>query len=106
MSPETISRFGGVVGKIYGVGHLFYSEFYKSEKDANDIYIGIYPNLKINCAKYGRDSENFNKLLLILAKLAPFGAKRNNFIRRYINNKEGWRQLPKDPNNIPFGYWW
>lgn len=56
--------------------------------------------------KYGRTSKEFSQLLNVLAALAPLGAKRSNFKRKYIENQDGWRQLPKDPDNIPFGYWW
>jgi len=45
-------------------------------------------------------------LLLALAKYAPTGAKKNNFKKRYLMNKEGWKELPSDPDLIPFGFWW
>jgi len=57
-------------------------------------------------SKHGRESEEFNNLLDVLTQLAPVGAKRHNFKNKFIKNKQGWRQLPSDPNNIMFGYWW
>ncbi|WP_199609720.1 hypothetical protein [Flocculibacter collagenilyticus] len=66
----------------------------------------MYPTLRTTFAKYGRKSEEFEELLNLLAGLAPIGAKRNNFIRRYIKNADGWRQLPANPDQIPYGFWW
>ena len=101
-----INRYGGVASKIYAVGDFIYKQLFKNEKDANEAYRAVYPTLRTTFAKYGRDSAEFNKLLLLLAKSAPLGAKSSNFKRRYISNKEGWRQLPADPNLIPYGFWW
>ncbi len=96
----------GLAGKIYSFGELIYSQFFKKESDANKAYNAVYPVLRTTCGKSGRDSKEFTQLLEFLASLAPIGAKRNNFKRKYIDNKEGWRSLPKDPNNIPYGFWW
>jgi hypothetical protein len=109
MSAEllnSISKYGGAVGKVYSVLNLVYKQFYQNEKEANEFYRAIYPGLKITFVKYGRDSEEFNNLLLALAKLAPTGAKRSNFTKRYLTDKEGWKQLPSNPDSIIFGYWW
>jgi hypothetical protein len=40
-----------------------------------------------------------------LEKTAVFGARRSNFHREYIQNKEGWKKLPKSPDEIMYGYW-
>jgi len=103
---NSIRKYGGVSGKAYGLSELLYSQFFKNEKDANEFYKAIFPSLKITCAKYGRESEEFNNLLLALAKHAPIGAKKSNFKKRYLKNKQGWKQLPSNPNLIPFGFWW
>ncbi|GAA58721.1 hypothetical protein P20652_0578 [Pseudoalteromonas sp. BSi20652] len=42
----------------------------------------------------------------ILANLAPAGAIRRNFTKRYISSSEGWLKLPKNPNDIPYGFWY
>lgn len=103
---DSISKYGGIVGKVNTLGNLVYKQFFQNEKDANEFYRAIYPSLKITLVKYGRDSDEFNNLLLALAKYAPTGAKKNNFKKRYLMNKEGWKELPSDPDLIPFGFWW
>ena len=103
---NSIRKYGATAGKAYAFVELLFNQFFKNEKEANALYKAIYPSLKVTCGKYGRESEEFNNLLMALAKSAPAGAKRSNFKRRYIENKEGWRLLPSDPDWIPFGFWW
>ncbi|QBG34453.1 hypothetical protein [Litorilituus sediminis] len=55
---------------------------------------------------YGRESKEAEGLLNMLANLAPTGAKRRNFIKKYVSPAEGWLKLPKDPNDIPYGFWY
>lgn len=41
----------------------------------------------------------------MLAELAPTGAKRRSFIRKYVTLLDGWLLLPSDPDKILYGFW-
>tara|TARA_B110000211_G_C13934640_1_gene488758 strand:+ start:154 stop:471 length:318 start_codon:yes stop_codon:yes gene_type:complete len=99
-------RNAGILGKIYTVGDLLYKEFFKKREDAEKQYKNLYPLLKITYGQSGRDASEFINLLNVFLSLTPVGAKRRNFKRRYIDDKEGWRKLPSEPAEIPYGHWW
>lgn len=103
---DLVKRNAGVIGKGAALLELNYKQFYKNEEEANGLYKVIYPHLLSSCRKQGRDSQECIDLLNTLAKAAPFGVKSKNFTKRYIKNKNGWKLLPENPKDIPFGYWW
>lgn len=99
-------RNAGLLGKIYSAGDFLYKEFFKKKEDAEEQYKNLQPLLKITFGQSGRDSKEFIGLLQALLSLTPIGAKRRNFKRRYIDDKDGWRKLPLEPAEIPYGHWW
>jgi hypothetical protein len=101
-----VVKNAGVIGKIISGVHFGYKVFFGNEKDANKLYVQFYPTLKATIQAYGRSSQEAEQLLTGLASLSPAGAKRRNFTRRYVNAPEGWKRLPKDPKDIPYGYWY
>jgi len=103
---DVIKKMAGPAGKAVAVGQLLYKQFYKNEQDANLAYNAIYPSLRPTVAKFGRNSAEFNEILNYLVSMAPLGAKRGNFVRKYINNPADWQSLSSDPDDIPFGFWW
>ena len=71
----------------------------------NKKYRKFIPVIRALIKTEGRDSENVNNMLEELGDLASFGARRQNFRTRYIDDKAGWKLLPDDPQKIPFGFW-
>ena len=53
----------------------------------------------------GPNSAEARGLLAILAGLPASGAKSINFKKKYLKEPNAWKNLPKDPDDIPFGYW-
>lgn len=97
----------GLLGTVYFVGAFLYKELFKKREDAyEEQYKNLYPLLRITFTKAGRDSSKFNNLLNAFLSLTPVGANRRNFKRRYIGDKSGWSNLPKDLAKIPYGHWW
>ncbi|REL26634.1 hypothetical protein DXX93_08620 [Thalassotalea euphylliae] len=96
----------GKFGKYYTGFDFLYKALYKNEKDANEAYKKIYPAMKATIRAHGVSSEKAQGILELLASYAPTGAKKRNFTRYYINDPEGWKKLPKDPNDIPYGRWY
>ncbi|MGC0121427.1 hypothetical protein CBQ28_13660 [Pseudoalteromonas sp. GCY] len=103
---QKVIKFFGKVYKAVGVGDFLYRSMYKDKAEANKTYKKLQPTLKIVFGQSGRSSKEFKALLNMIAALAPVGAVRRNFIRYYVENEEAWRRLPKDPDEIPYGYWW
>lgn len=46
------------------------------------------------------------KLIEALINLAPVGARRINFTRKYTEDRDSLLRLPLDPEKIMYGYWW
>ncbi|GGO67283.1 hypothetical protein [Bowmanella pacifica] len=105
-SIELLREKVGVLGKIYSSAAFVYEQLFGSAKSANETYKVLQPLLEPASMRYGRDSEEFTNLLDKIAELAPCGAVRRNFRRKYVENKHGWKELPADPDVIMFGYWW
>ncbi|MEE2003111.1 hypothetical protein QWY20_16750 [Alkalimonas sp. MEB108] len=94
----------GVVNLLWEAGNQITGVF-TSKISADQIYKHIYPSLVFIITTKGRKSREAISLLSVLESLAPSGAKRRNFSRRYIQNQDGWKELPSDPQRIPFGFW-
>jgi len=78
---------------------------FSDKKHANQAYRQILPSLKLIITQQGRSSKKAEDLLKALSNLAPYGARRGNFKRRYVNKLNGWRELPDDPHRLPYGVW-
>jgi hypothetical protein len=94
----------GVVNLLWETGNQI-SGVFSSKISADQIYKHIFPSLVFIINTKGRQSKEASGLLKVLESLAPGGAKRRNFSRRYIQNVDGWKELPADPQKIPFGFW-
>jgi len=90
---------------LYSASYFVYKSFYQNEKDANEAYRRLTPAVKSLIKSYGRTSDEATAALLALAELAPIGAKKRNFKIKYIKNPDGWKLLPKEPNDIPYAHW-
>jgi len=85
-------------------GKQVFAQF-SNKKHANKAYLQLIASVKRIISHQGRNSKNAKDLLDNLAGLAPFGAKRRNFRRRYIDKPNGWRELPDNPKDFPYGFW-
>ncbi|MCC5826953.1 hypothetical protein [Alkalimonas sp.] len=94
----------GVANLVVEAGSQIIGVF-SSKISADQIYKHIYPSLVFIINTKGRKSREAKGLLSVLESLVPAGAKRRNFSRRYIQNVDGWKELPTDPQRIPFGFW-
>ncbi|QBG37155.1 hypothetical protein [Litorilituus sediminis] len=97
MSLSLLSKGFGLGSTIFGV--------FKSKADANKAYLLLLPTLRSVIADNGRSSPNANDLLEVIANLAPYGARKRNFKRKYVDKLSGWRDLPDNPDNFPYGFW-
>ncbi|REL26637.1 hypothetical protein DXX93_08635 [Thalassotalea euphylliae] len=86
--------------------NIIYTTFYKNEKEANEMYSRIVLLVKGEVKNGGRNSPRAIDALKALASLAPDGAKGRNFRRYYVDRPDGWQKLPRDPKNIPYGFWY
>ena len=75
------------------------------KRSADATYLRLMPALKYVVNTRGRGSTEAKGLFDILAALPQTGAKRRNFEKEYIAKPDGWKDLPSDPNQIPFGFW-
>ncbi|REL25385.1 hypothetical protein DXX93_01690 [Thalassotalea euphylliae] len=89
---------------ISSTGMQVYTLF-SDKKTANENYRRVLPSLKRMISEHGRNSKNAQELLDVLVSLAPFGARRGNFKRRYVDRQNGWRELPDSPDRLPYGVW-
>ncbi len=106
MDATKVAKKVGIAGRIASVGHFLYRQFVGNEKDANEAYRRAYPAIKSTIQSYGRESKEAEGLLIMLADLAPTGAIKRNFTKRYVLPTDGWLKLPREPNDIPYGYWY
>ncbi len=73
--------------------------------EAVETYKKFLPILKALIGYEGRSSENVTVIIEVLLQTASPGARRSNFKREYIDEPEGWKKLPEDPKQIPYGFW-
>lgn len=78
---------------------------FADKRKANKVYTNLMPSLEFIMTIKGRNSAEARGLLAILAGLPASGAKSVNFAKRYLNNPNGWKELPVNPDDIPFGHW-
>jgi len=78
---------------------------FADKKKANKVYANLMPSLEFIITIKGRHSVEARGLLAILAGLPAAGAKSVNFSKRYLNDPNGWKELPANPDDIPFGHW-
>jgi len=105
----SVEKFVNAVKKGGPIGTLattVYEQFFGKEKDANKIYEQVYPLLMHAVKNGGVKSERAQHGFAALIAIAPTGAKGRNFKKRYVDKPDGWQVLPKDPKNIPYGYWY
>ncbi|WP_257973666.1 hypothetical protein, partial [Vibrio parahaemolyticus] len=93
------SFFTSAIEQIYGQ--------VTGKQKANELYRVLVPELHEALERgVPLNDPQMQRLIKAITELAPIGAKRNNFERRYMADKESMLRLPNDPNSIMFGYWW
>ena len=95
-----------VVRLLWGAGGAIYGQF-AGKRKANEIYRYVVPELKSAIdAGHTLKDDDVKKAVKILEDLAPFGTKRRNFSRKYLEDELSIQRLPDNPDQIMFGYWW
>lgn len=89
---------------IFSAGSTVAGVFLEKHK-ADKIYRKVHPVLINTIKQHGRNSPDAKRLLNVLGDLPSLGLRQRNFKRRYILNENGWRDLPKDPEQLPYGFW-
>ncbi|WBA13862.1 hypothetical protein [Salinivibrio proteolyticus] len=91
---------------IFTTAEMIYEQI-SGKKDANEWYKTLVPELHEALRNdIPMSDPQLKRLIEKIIGLAPIGAKRLNFRERYMKNRESMLRLPKDPNDIMFGYWW
>lgn len=95
----SMSFFSTAVEQIYGQ--------ISGKQKANEWYKVLVPELHEALTRgVPLNDPQLQRLTEALTNLAPVGAKRNNFKRRYMSDRESMLSLPRDPNMIMYGFWW
>lgn len=69
------------------------------KESASQIYRDLYPVLDDALSKgYAFESEEIQGIVNILERLPTWGARRENFRKRYLINESTLRSLPRDPS--------
>ncbi len=77
------------------------------KQKANEMYRVLVPELKEAMEqKKPLNDPQVMRLIKATLELAPSGAKRRNFARKYFEDADSISRLPTDPNSIMYGYWW
>lgn len=76
-----------------------------SKRQADGTYANLLPALIYLIEHTGRNSIESKGLIAILERLPSVGAQRLNFRKLYLDDPNGWKKLPNDPKDIPYGHW-
>lgn len=80
-------------------------EFVCDRTKAKQRYAELQPIVLRIVELTGVDSAESKFMLNEIRLTATPGNRRHNFTRLYIENKQGWKKLPKTAGEIFFGYW-
>ncbi|MDP5135308.1 hypothetical protein ORJ04_05000 [Rheinheimera baltica] len=78
---------------------------FANKNKANKVYTHLLPSLEFVMTVKGPHSAEARGLIAILGGLPASGVKSLNFAKLYLKEPNAWKNLPKDPNDIPFGHW-
>ena len=93
----SMSFFFTAVEQIYGQ--------ISGKQKANEWYKVLVPELHEALIRgVPLNYPKLQRLIEALTNLAPVGAKRNNFKKRYMSDRESMLSLPRDPNMIMYGF--
>lgn len=91
---------------LFGVFMQMYGRIEKKQ-NANESYVRLVTIINDQLSKGSRfSSPEVAASVELLRELAPDGARRRNFERRYLVDEYTLRKLPKDPRDLPYGYWY
>lgn len=90
---------------IYTIMNMVKGVF-DDQSHANELYRELWPILQDYLMRgSGYDDPHVKHIVNILRELPPYGAKRINFEKYYLKDESGLRRLPRNPDDIPYGYW-
>ncbi|MCE0494429.1 hypothetical protein [Vibrio salinus] len=80
--------------------------YFDSRSSADELYMDLIPVLQ-DLLREGRgyDDPSVQHIVHILGELQPYGHRRDNFRKKYLQDEYGLRSLPADPRDIMAGYW-
>ncbi|MUJ22577.1 hypothetical protein [Aliivibrio fischeri] len=98
--------FGSLSSLVSQAGGFIFGQISGKSK-ANELYKVLVPELK-EALERGTPitDEQVQRLIKAISELPSSGAKRRNFVRRYMEDRYTMLTLPNDPNSIMYGYWW
>ena len=77
-----------------------------SKNEADQMYKEIHPLLEDFLSQgYTYESKQVQHIVNILRELSAYGVKKHNFEKYYLRDEASLRKLPKDPSDIPYGFW-
>ena len=95
----SLSFFSTALEQLYGQ--------VSGKQKANEWYKLLIPELHEALERGTPMSDpQLSRLIEAITDLSPAGAKRSNFKRKYMSDKDSMMNLPRDPNMIPYGFWW
>ncbi|EFP97562.1 hypothetical protein [Vibrio caribbeanicus] len=85
---------------------LVYNEF-QNKQSSDKLYKANVPLIKMAIEQgFTLKDKMLRDSVDALESLAPFGARRRNFERRYLVDERSIMNLPNDPDKLSYGYWW
>lgn len=79
---------------------------FDDKSSAENLYSDLIPVLRDLLAQGRRFNDpSIQHIVHILSELPADGARRRNFIKKYLKDEYTLRKLPLDPRDIPYGYW-
>ncbi|XDF80098.1 hypothetical protein AAFX60_017115 [Aliivibrio fischeri] len=102
MSLANLKQFSPLSSLI----SLAYKEF-QNKQSSDKFYRANVPLIKLAIEEgFTLQDKMLRDSVDALESLAPFGARRSNFERRYLIDERTILDLPNDPDKLAYGYWW
>ncbi|MBF9003640.1 hypothetical protein [Vibrio nitrifigilis] len=80
---------------------------FDDRSSADELYSDLIPVLQDFLLQGRRFNDpSVQHIVHILSELPPEGARRRNFVKKYLQDEYTLRDLPADPRQIPYGFWY
>ncbi|TKF13147.1 hypothetical protein FCV43_20125 [Vibrio genomosp. F6] len=77
------------------------------KNDANRLYEVLVPELKEALQRGESLSDpQVKRLVEAICDLPSWGAKQRNFVMYYMKDADSMNRLPRNPDDLMYGYWW
>lgn len=79
---------------------------FDDKSSADQLYVDLIPVLRDFLGQGRRFNDpSVQHIVHILSELPADGARKRNFIKKYLKDEYTLRTLPLNPRDIPYGYW-